>query len=64
MFATAEVINLPRTTLGRWLLLDSLSWGPLSRTYAPVPVAAIDWDILALDCQASDPRFFGGANDS
>jgi hypothetical protein len=59
---SAEVINLPRTTLGRWLLLDSLSWGPLAQTYGEL-VALIDWDILALDCLRIDGRFFGGAND-
>ena len=53
----AGVVNLPRTALGRSLLRDSLSWGLLEETYGAL-VAEIDFDVLALDCQRRDPRFF------
>jgi hypothetical protein len=62
MRPSAEIVRLPRTTMGRWLLLDSLSWGPLAQTYGAL-VSLIDWDILAIDCQLADPRFFGAVND-
>lgn len=57
----ADVIKLPRTDWGRALLRDSLVWG-LERTYGDL-VPVIDWDVLAVDCQRVDRRFFGAAND-